>query len=319
MSSYIILLAVGIGVASLIAFAVLSWDTGEEGVNAEERLDMLATRKSKLKTHSSLLLNTEFSGWESKLESLATKIPNLGDFIDQSGLSLTGAKLLALSFGSAVIGAVLTLFSPLPAYMVPVLGATFLILPATYVWFCRAKRLKAFGRQLPDALDLLGRSLKSGHSLPAGFNLIGTEMKQPLAEEFYRVFEEQNLGIPLEQALDQLANRVPNLDLRFFATAVILQRTTGGDLAEILEKISALIRARLKLQGTIAALTGEGRVSGTVLLAMAPALGVYMYFMNREYITLLFTDQMGRYMILGAVFMQVLGALAIKKIITIRV
>lgn len=319
MLSLIFILAIGVGVASLIAFAVLSWDTSEEGLSAEERLDQLATRRSQAKSHSSLLLTTEFSGWESKLEKIATKIPNLGDFIDQSGLPLSAAKLLAMSIGSLIGGVLLTLISPLPNYLAPIIGMVTLAAPVAWVWFCRAKRLAKFGRQLPDALDLLGRSLKSGHSLPAGFNLIGTEMKEPLSVEFYRVFEEQNLGIPLEDALDQLANRVPNLDLRFFATAVILQRTTGGDLAEILEKISTLIRARLKLQGTIAALTGEGRVSGTVLLAMSPALAAYMFAMNPEYITPLFTDELGRYMIFGAVVMQLLGALAIKKIITIRV
>jgi tight adherence protein B len=137
--------------------------------------------------------------------------------------------------------------------------------------------------------------------------------------EFGRVFEEQNLGIPLEEALRNLSDRVPNLDLKFFATAVILQRQTGGDLAEILDKIGHLIRERFKIFGQIAALTGEGRLSGVVLLALPPVLFLVVYRMNPGYISLLFTDPMGKKLLAGAVVMQVLGALAIRKIVDIKV
>jgi tight adherence protein B len=134
-----------------------------------------------------------------------------------------------------------------------------------------------------------------------------------------RVFEEQNLGIPLDEALDQMATRIPDMDLRFFATAVVLQRTTGGDLAEILAKIASLIRARLKLQGTIAALTGEGRLSGAVLLALPPSLFLVLLVINPDYVMMLFRDDIGKYMLLGGVLSQIAGAIAIKKIITIKV
>jgi tight adherence protein B len=149
--------------------------------------------------------------------------------------------------------------------------------------------------------------------------LISHEMQNPLAREFGRAFEEQNLGVSLEQSLQSMTERIPNLDLRFFATAVILQRQTGGDLAEILDKIGRLVRARFRLAGQIQALTGEGRLSGIVLLALPPGLFTMMLFLNKEYVMKLFTDPMGQWMLGGAIFMQLAGALVIKKIIDIKV
>jgi len=321
MATLLVLLAIGVCVASLVAFAAMTLAPSEESLSAEERLDLMAAqrRKNGSSPNASLLLSTDFGQLENRLNSLAAKIPNVGMWIEQSGLQTSAGMILAKTIGCAVGLGAIAMILPIPVFFMPLFVCFGLVIPGAYVWYKRAKRLSLFGRQLPDALDLLGRSLRSGHSLPAGFSLVGTEMKDPLAAEFYRVFEEQNLGIPLEDALDQMANRVPNLDLRFFATAVILQRMTGGDLAEILEKISTLIRARLKLLGTIAALTGEGRISGSVLLSMPPALFIYMFLVNPDYVMPLFTDELGKYMIFGAVIMQLLGAVAIKKIITIKV
>jgi tight adherence protein B len=144
-------------------------------------------------------------------------------------------------------------------------------------------------------------------------------MSAPIGQEFGRVFEEQNLGIPFEEALDALTERVPNLDLKFFATAVILQRQTGGDLAEILDKIGTLVRERFKIFGQVQALTGEGRLSGIVLLALPPLLFVAVYRMNPDYLMLLFTDDLGKKMLIGGILLQLLGALVIRKIVNIRV
>jgi tight adherence protein B len=172
---------------------------------------------------------------------------------------------------------------------------------------------------LPDALELLGRALRSGHSLAAGFDLVRQEMTAPISVEFGRVFEENNLGIPLTEAMESLTERVPNLDLKFFATAVILQRQTGGDLAEILDKIGALIRDRFRIWGQIQALTGEGRLSGIVLLAMPPVLFLAVYRLNPEYVMLLFTDPLGKKMLIGTIVLQLLGAWMIRKIVNIKV
>ena len=166
---------------------------------------------------------------------------------------------------------------------------------------------------------MVARALRAGHSLAAGFHLVSQEGSDPIAEEFGRVFEEQNLGIPFEEALENLTERVPNLDLKFFVTAVILQRQTGGDLAEILDKIGHLIRERFKIWGQVQALTGEGRLSDIVLLALPPLLFITVYRMNPDYIQLLFTDDLGKKMLIAGVVSQLVGALVIRKIINIRV
>jgi tight adherence protein B len=198
-------------------------------------------------------------------------------------------------------------------------GLTMAIMPYFYLLFRRGRRFKAFAAQLPDALELIARALRAGHSLAAGFNLCAHEMTAPISKEFSRVFEEQNLGIPLEDALDSMTDRIPNLDLRFFATAVVLQRQTGGDLAEILDKIGYIVRERFKIWGQVQALTGEGRLSGIVLLALPPALFLAVYRLNPDYVMPLFTDPMGRKMLAGGVIMQLLGAIVIRKIINIKV
>jgi tight adherence protein B len=149
--------------------------------------------------------------------------------------------------------------------------------------------------------------------------MVSKEMSDPIGSEFGRVFEEQNLGIPLEECLQGITDRIPNLDLKFFATAVILQRQTGGDLAEILDKIGELIRDRFRIWGQVQALTGEGRLSGVVLLALPFVLFIAVYQLNPDYLMVLFTDPMGKKMLASAVFMQIVGALVIRKIVNIKV
>jgi len=179
--------------------------------------------------------------------------------------------------------------------------------------------MRHFSSQLADAMDVLGRALRSGYSLPAGLQLVGNQLPEPLGPEFAKCFEQQNLGMTVEQSINDMTQRVGNVDLRFFATAVILQRQTGGDLAEILDKIGHLIRERFKIWGQIMALTGEGRLSGAVLLALPPLLFVTMLKLNHDYVMMLFEEPLGRQMRAGGIILQVMGAVAIKKIITIKV
>jgi tight adherence protein B len=193
------------------------------------------------------------------------------------------------------------------------------VLPLLWLVMRRRRRLRKFAKQLPDALELIARALRAGHSLASGFNLVADEMSAPIGVEFQRCYEEQNLGIALDDALRSLTDRVPNLDLKFFATAVILQRQTGGDLAEILDKIGELVRERFRIWGQVQALTGEGRLSGIVLLALPPVLFATVWYLNPEYVMVLFTDPMGKKMLAGGVVMQILGALVIRKIVNIKV
>ena len=146
--------------------------------------------------------------------------------------------------------------------MAPAAGLVFFVVPWVWLWNKRRKRLKAFAAQLSDALELIARALRAGHSLAAGMHVVAEEMPSPIADEFNRVYEEQNLGIPVDDALRSMCERVPNLDLRFFVTSVLVQRQTGGDLAEILDKIGYVIRERYRILGQVKALTAEGRPAG---------------------------------------------------------
>src|SRR5262249_43153925 len=160
---------------------------------------------------------------------------------------------------------------------------------------------------------------RAGHSLAAGMHVVAEEMPSPIADEFNRVYEEQNLGIAVEDALKGMCERVPNLDLRFFVTSVLIQRQTGGDLAEILDKIGYVIRERFRILSQVKTLTAEGRLSGIVLIALPFGLFLMMLHIKPDYIEKLWTHPLGIKMAVGALILQVLGAIVIKKIVTIKV
>jgi tight adherence protein B len=315
------IIATGVAVAAVVA-AVATIAIGDNSAQLEERLASLTStnRRGAAGPVQSSLLEKSLAG-ESRnwLEQLLGELPGLRAYNEQAASPLSITQLIALTFGLVAAGVGLTLLSPLPWFLAPLSGLLLGCLPPLWLHMRRKRRLAAFGRQLPEALELLSRSLKAGHSLAAGFGLIGSEMQEPIKSEFLRTFEEQNLGVTLEQALEGMTERVPNMDLRFFATAVILQRTTGGDLAEILNKIGRLVRERIQIHGQIQALTGEGRLSGIVLLALPPVLFLVMLYLNHDYAMMLFTDPLGRKMLAGALVMQFLGALMIRKIIQIKV
>lgn len=318
MLTIVIIVTAFVGVAALVGGVALLL-RGNDHSATEDRLDILAGKKevSSKPDEPSLLARPLDDA--SVIADFISRYANIRGFLEQSGSQVTPAKLVFISLGFAGVSAALCLASPLHAAIAPVVGLCCGFLPLGYFSHKRKRRLAKFGRQLPDALELVSRALRAGHSLGSGMNLVATEMDQPIANEFMRCYEEQNLGIPLEDALEEMSERVPNLDLRFFVTAVTLQRQTGGDLAEILDKIGKLIRERFRIWGQIQALTGEGRLSGIVLLALPPVLFMTMYRLNPDYCKVLFDDPMGQQLLAGAVVMQVLGALVIKKIINIKV
>ncbi len=325
MTGFIIIIAVGIFVASLVAFAVTVLIPGQDSTTTEDRLSQMATRRRGGgggpvdEDQASMLVAGGLDDSTNPLAKFLANRPALTDYLEQADVKIQPAQfsfICLACFGGGILACVMT---PVPVVLGPILGAMFTALPVGWIMLKRKRRLAKFGLQMPAALELLGRSLRAGHSLNAGFGLVASEMEAPLATEFGRAFEEQNFGIPLDEAIEDMASRVPNMDLRFFATAVVLQRQTGGDLAEILDKIGHLIRERLMILGQIQALTGEGRMSGAVLLAMPPVLFLVMLKLNYEYVMMLFTDEIGRYLLCTALATQLMGAIAIKKIITIKV
>ncbi|MEM6471086.1 MAG: type II secretion system F family protein [Planctomycetota bacterium] len=322
MTFTIVILAVGIFVASLVAFAANMLVPGADSTATEDRLAQMASRRrggpQAEGESKSLLMDGGFEDAGGFMASITRNMPGLSDYLDQADVRMPPAQFAMICLAAFGGGVVLCLLSPFKLMAVFV-GPIFALVPMGWLWMKRRRRLAKFGNQMPEALELLSRSLRAGHSLNAGFGLVSKEMEEPLAREFGRAFEEQNLGIPLEEAIDDMADRVPNMDLRFFATAVVLQRQTGGDLAEILDKIGHLIRERLQILGQIQALTGEGRMSGAVLLALPPVLFLVMLKLNYEYVMMLFNDEIGRYLLGFGLLTQILGAIVIKKIITIKV
>ena len=310
----------GICVAAIVGAVVIAI-RGDEDSIAESRLTSLTKKRSKdtLGEDDSLRLRNPLENSASFLDDWMRRTFDMQTLLEQAGIKLPLSSFTFLCIGLAIAGTLGCAFAPIPVFIAPVAGAILFFLPFLWVNLKRKRRIAKFNAQLPDALELLSRSLRAGHSLGSGFGLISEEMQDPLAKEFGRCFEEQNLGVSLEASLESMTKRIPNLDLRFFATAVILQRTTGGDLAEILDKISRLVRARYRLAGQIQALTGEGRLSGIVLLALPPGLFTMMLVLNKDYIMKLFTDPMGQWMLGGAIVMQLTGAFVIKKIIDIKV
>jgi len=321
MSLLLISLAAFVGVAALVG-AVAVMFRGDSASMVEDRLDILAGLKnpnapSQRAIRESLVAQLQAA--PGFFDALVTRIGNLSRLFEQADTKLTPARFFAISGIMALFGGLFTLAAGGSPFLVPVVAVTLAVMPLMWLMLRRRKRLRKFASQLPNALDLVSRALRAGHSLGSGLNLVAQEMQAPINQEFQRVFESQNLGIPLEDGLQTMCERVPNLDLKFFVTAVTLQRQTGGDLAEILDKIAHLIRERFKLWGTVQALTGEGRLSGVVLLALPPLLFLAVYYLNPKYVMVLFTDPMGKQMLAVAVVLQVVGALVIKKIINIKV
>jgi tight adherence protein B len=198
-------------------------------------------------------------------------------------------------------------------------GGLGLLMPYKILARRRKRRLKKFEKQLPDALDLLARGLRAGHAFPTGLQQVAKEMADPLGTEFFKTFREFNHGLDLNAALLNLCDRVELRDLSFFTTAVSIQRETGGNLTEILEKISVLIRERFKLRDQIKALTGEGRLSGLILLLLPPVVGGVMIAINPEYASVLFKHPRGQVMCAVALGFQLLGMWCIQKIVNIKV
>jgi len=194
-----------------------------------------------------------------------------------------------------------------------------LFLPYKVLQLKKKHRLKKFEKQLPEALDLLARGLKAGHAFASGLQMVGEEMPNPIGLEFFKTFKEYNHGMDMNTALLNLCQRMDLKELRFFTTAIMIQRETGGNLTEILEKIAGLIRERFKLRNQIKALTAEGRLSGWILILMPPVLFVVMLRLNPDYTLMLVNHKTGRMMAMTAMFFQMLGVLAIRKIVNIKI
>lgn len=194
-----------------------------------------------------------------------------------------------------------------------------MLLPWGHLYYKKSKRLGEIHRQLPDALELMGRALRAGHALFVGMKMVGSEMRDPIAGEFKRGFDEISMGASVPEALSHMADRVELLDVKFFVTSVNIQRETGGNLAEIIDSLGRLIRKRFELRKKVKALSAEGRMSALILMGLPFGIGLALHFLNPDYLAPLFTDPMGHMMVGAAATMMILGGIVMKRMIAIKV
>jgi tight adherence protein B len=240
-------------------------------------------------------------------------------WIEQSGTKASpSAILLMAAFAGVLLAFVVALFT-LSSWSMPVGSLIGGAIPFMVLKMKRSRRMSKFEEQFPEALDLIARALKAGHAFATGLKMAADELEEPVGPEFRKTFDEQNFGLPLKDALENLTHRIPVLDVRFFATAVLIQRETGGNLSEILENLSHVVRERFKILRQVRVYTAHGRLTGYVLLALPAFLSIALMFINPEHMNLLFRERMGQMMLLGAIVMQTFGYLWIKQIVKIEV
>lgn len=239
--------------------------------------------------------------------------------LDQADLHITPSRLIMFSVMSGLLGAlaasVLTIFIPLMILA----GLVTASLPLVHVWWKRKQRFDAFLEHLPDALDLMSRALSAGHAFSESLHMVSQEMPEPIATEFRKAYEEQNLGLSVKLALENLTQRIPLLDLKLCVTAIMIQRETGGNLAEILEKVAYTIRERFRILGDLKTLTTSSRMSAWLLCGLPIFVALAVTVLNPEYMSVLWKDQRGHYLIAIAIFMQVTGMLIVRRILKIKI
>jgi tight adherence protein B len=243
----------------------------------------------------------------------------LARLIDQAAVSATpgGVILSTVALGAgAAFGTSLFVRHAIGVVTAGLIGAA---VPLIWLQRTRSVRMKRFEEQFPEALDLLSRAIRAGHGFQTSLGMVASELPTPVGPEFKKTFDQQNFGLPLKEALNQLSERVPLLDVRFFVTAVTIQRETGGNLAEILDNLAHVVRERFKIRRQVRVHTAHGRFTGYVLMALPAVLAVMLSRINPDMMNLLFTERMGQMMLAGAVILQTIGYVWIRQVIKIEV
>ncbi len=312
-------IAAFLAVAALVGgLAFLLKDFGSSSV--EDRLEiMTGKRRQEDAVTRDVLIREGMDGVSGLFGRFTEKLHRLALLFEQADSPIKPETFFGMTFGTGLAAIAIGFIVRAPVPLLPICALMGGSLPLLWLLWRRRGRFKKFAMQLPDAMELIARALRSGHSLASGLKVVVTEMPEPISKEFSHAYEEQNLGVPIETALKNMLKRMPNMDLKFFVTAVAIQKQAGGDMAEILDKIGYIVRERFKILGQVQALTGEGRISGIVLMALPIALFFAVYYLNPPYVMLLFTEELGRKMIAAAAVLQVLGAVAIKKIVNIKI
>ena len=288
----------------------------------DQRMADVAKHIEPKQTDAYNIIKEQAAGVLPGLDRMATETSygiGVARLLEQAGSKKGVSTVLMTSFifGIALSFAV-TAFLRQPLGLIPAFAAGAAV-PFLVLMRKRTVRFRKFEENFPEALDLLSRAIKAGHAFQTAMGMVADDASDPIGPEFKKTFDEQNFGLPLKDALNNLAVRMPLLDVRFFATAVLIQRETGGNLSEILDNLAYVVRERFKILRQVRVYTAHGRMTGYVLLGLPAALACALMFINPEHMNLLFTERMGRLMLMGTVVMQTIGYVWIRKIVTIEV
>ncbi len=317
-SAGLIFLAVALGTVSLALFLELA----QERSRQRKVLDQLKSFDQTLSETGQGLFRGASAARSRLLQGIAARTPAFADLellLHQAGASWTMEAFLLVSAGlSAALGISTLMFTRFwpAAVLAAVFGA---LLPYLRIRSIRKRRLGAFEAGLPEAIDLMGRAIRAGHPLSSGFKMVADETQEPIAGEFRRTFEEQRFGLPFDDAIVAMADRVTLIDVRILVTAILIQREVGGNLAEVLDNLASVIRARFTIRRQLRTYTAQGRISGYVLAVLPIAVGTIIFLLNPAYMRTLFTNSIGQFMLVVAAVMQIIGYLWIRKIVNIEI
>jgi tight adherence protein B len=317
---FIVLMFVAVVLALEGAYSVWASKNSAEAKRVASRLRQL--EGASMETPVTIERKPAERRWSWLEDGLIAGLPKGADlqtYVETSGTGRSVSEMLIYSAALGGVGALLPFLWAKPLVFSVLLGIVLAAVPWFWLANQRKKRIELFERQIPEALDLMGRALRAGHAFPTAVKMVGDEMADPIGKEFRILFDETNYGIPQNEALMRMSDRVPIDDLRYFVVAVMIQRESGGNLAELLDKIAAIVRARLKLLGDVRTLSAEGRMSAWVLSLLPFAVAVVINITNPQFMSVLWTDPIGLRMVGGALLMMVFGIWWMRQIIQIRV
>jgi len=311
------------GLLLILSFGVVFYllrPTSTE-VAVQEQLEDIGSKKSETKARTSIL-KEEVTGSNVLMDEVVRRMPWLpavSRLIRQAGMSWRPSSVILLSFVAVLVSMWFASLFTSNLLAIVIVGAGVGLAPYMYLYIVREVRFRQFDSLLPEAVDLMSRGLRAGHSISAVIEMVGNELADPVGIEFRALHKEQTLGLPMREAMMNLLERVPRDDMRFIATAILLQKESGGNLAQILDKTSAVVRERARLRGQLQIYTAQGRITGWILCAAPFVMFGLISVSNNDYEKPLFNDPLGMKMIYGGLALMVIGVLAIRKIIDVKV
>jgi tight adherence protein B len=316
-----VLAFVVVALAAFVAFSLID-ERRSKARLLRERLATVEKAAERQPSPELALLRDEMLSEIPALDNILKKsqrVSALQTMLEQANVKARAGNFLLICFGvAALTGIVVTLYSrsPMIGWVGVLLG---FFLPYSYASYLRNKRFQKFEERFPEAIDTLARAVRAGHAFTTALEMIGTEVAEPVAGEFRKLYEEQKFGLPVRDALMNLVDRIPLVDVKFFVTAVMLQRETGGNLAEILDNLSYVIRERFKIMRQVRVYTAQGRLTMMLLMGLPPVIVLIMLWSNPEFIRPLFADPIGHIFIVVGITLQTVGYFVIRKIIRIQV